>query len=298
MRGKPKASEHKTLRRIIESRGKPKPRPKGQKRFCGSRTIHGVRREFAGNHQAQGKTARRPRDLFICLRCKSWGCCVCGPKKAKLYRALIMRAAHRHKLTRFLTLTLNPRLVALPDEVEVFYEHLNAQTSTGKACRCCTCRKVQARSVKYIRNCWAKLRVAFQRHYGHAPKFIAVLEFQKRTGLAHLHIVVDRYIPREWIKERWVAAGGGAHVDIRLVDVHRIAPYLAKYLTKELLLDVPDGVRRVSTSRSIQLNEKKLSEYSWEVLKTTIDRMYVLFAERATDEVVADDELESFSLRE
>lgn len=298
MRNKPTASEHRTLRRIIESRGKPKPRPKGQKRFCGSWTIHGVRLETAARHQGRSKAARPPRELFICLRCMSWGCCVCGLRKAKLYRALIMRAAHRHKLTRFLTLTLNPRLVAHPDEVQVFYQHFDAQADTEKPCRCSTCRKVQARSVKYIRNCWAKLRVAFQRHYGHSPKFIAVLEFQKCTGLAHLHIVVDRYIPREWIRDRWMAAGGGAHVDIRQVDVHRVSLYLAKYLTKELLLDVPDGVRRVNTSRSIQLNQKKQPEYAWQVLKTTIDRQYVLLVDRATDEVISDDDLESFSLRE
>lgn len=209
-----------------------------------------------------------------------------------------MRATHRHNLRRLLTLTLNPRLVALPDEVNVFYEHYEAQAGRGEPCRCCTCQKIQARSVQYIRDCWAKLRVAFQRRYGHAPKFIAVLEFQKRTGLAHLHIVVDRYLPREWVQERWVAVGGGPHVDIRPVEAHRVAAYLSKYLTKEAMLNVPDGIRRVSTSRSIRLNEKKVSEYSWEVLKTTIDRMYVLFAERAAGEVVTDEGLESFSLRE
>ena len=298
MRRNPKASEHKTLRRILESRGQPKPRPKGQKRFCGSRTIHGVRNSKGGLRN-QSKAASQPRQVFICLRCKSWGCFVCGPRKAKQYRAQIMRATHRHKLTRFLTLTLDPCRVALPDEVEVFYEHFRAQASQKRPCRCSTCRAVQVRSVKFIRDCWAKMRVSFQRRFGRGPKFIAILEFQKRTGLAHLHIVVDRYIPRDWIQERWVAAGGGAHVDIRHVDVHRVAAYLSKYLTKELLLDVPDGVRRVSTSRSIKLNEKKPSEFAWQVLKTTIERQYVLLVERATDEVISeDDDLESFSLRE
>ena len=209
-----------------------------------------------------------------------------------------MRAADRHKLTRFLTLTLDPHRVARPDEVEVYYEHFRAQVSQGRPCRCSTCRNVQAHSVNYIRDCWAKMRVSFQRRFRRAPKFIAVLEFQKRTGLAHLHIVVDRYIPRDWIQERWVASGGGAHVDIRHVDVHRVAAYLSKYLSKELLLDVPDGVRRVSTSRSIKLNERKPSDYTWHVLKTTIDRQYVLLVDRAIDVVISDDDLESFSLRE
>ena len=54
----------------------------------------------------------------------------------------------------------------------------------------------------------------------------------------------------------------------------------------------------MSTSRSIRLNEKKNPEYDWLIVKTTIDRMYVLLREVATDEVRTDGELESFSIRE
>jgi hypothetical protein len=204
----------------------------------------------------------------------------------------------RHKLTRFLTLTLNPRKVATPDEAKTFYEHLEARIGTGRACHCGTCAKVQARSVAYIRGCWDKMRTYLLRRYRQAPKFIAVLELQNQTGLAHLHIVVDRYIEQPWLKRIWSAIGAGDHVDIRFVDSHRSAAYLSKYLAKDLFLNVPAGVRRVSTSRSITLNEKKPSEYVWLILKTPIDRMYMLLREVATDEVRKEGELESFSIRE
>jgi hypothetical protein len=131
-----------------------------------------------------------------------------------------------------------------------------------------------------------------------APKFIAVLEFQKATGLAHLHIVVDRYMDNVWLKQTWQSVGGGQHVDIRHVDAHRAAAYISKYLSKDLLLNAPQGMRRVSTSRSIRLSQKRASEYEWAVAKTPIDRCFAMFRELAQDVVYADGDLESFAVRE
>jgi hypothetical protein len=235
---------------------------------------------------------------WVRVLCKAWGCSLCGPQKANRYREQILRAVQRHKLTRFLTLTLNPRNVATPDEAKAFYEHWEAQKGTGHACHCGTCAKVQARSVAYIRGCWDKMRTYLLRRYRQAPKFIAVLELQKETGLAHLHIVVDRYIEQPWLKRIWLAIGAGEHVHIQYVDAHRSAAYLSKYLAKDLLLSAPAGTRRVSTSRSIRLNEKKPSEYEWQIVKTPIDRMYLLLREVAIDVIRKDGELESFSIRE
>src|SRR5208283_3992199 len=100
-----------------------------------------------------------------------------------------------------------------------------------------------------------------------------VLEFHK-SGIAHLHLVVDRFIPWEWIKKSWGALGGGSVVFIKFVDVHRISRYLSKYLTKELLLSAPKRSRRVTTSRSIRLLEKKTDEQRWTLLKISIFFLY------------------------
>jgi hypothetical protein len=104
-------------------------------------------------------------------------------------------------------------------------------------------------------------------------KYIAVLEFQK-SGIAHLHLLVDRYIPWEWIRQSWSALGGGQMVFIKYVDVHRIARYLSKYLTKELLLSAPKRSRRVTTSRSLRLIEKKESEVRWSLSRVPISFWY------------------------
>lgn len=73
------------------------------------------------------------------------------------------------------------------------------------------------------------MRVVLARRFGASVNFIVVLEFQK-SGLAHLHVLLGVYIPQAWLSEAWQSIGGGRIVDIRFVDVHRVAGYLACYL--------------------------------------------------------------------
>lgn len=264
--------------------------PNGRKRLCGAWTLHGARR------------VPKPRDpnvrKFARLRCKCWSCSLCGPRKATRYCGQILRAVNRFKRVRMLTLTLDVRKIASGSELQTFLEHFQEHKALKTACRCATCEKVQVQSIAHIRKCWSKLRVYLHRKLGAAPKYVAVLEFQKVTGLAHLHIATDHWIDQAWAKEAWQALGGGQHVDIRHIDAHRAGAYLSKYLSKELLLSAPPGVRRVTTSRSIHLDEKKPSEYQWEVIKAEIDRILIIFRESANQVVLSDGELESFAARE
>jgi hypothetical protein len=201
---------------------------------------------------------------FHRLNCKTWSCCYCGPRKAKRYKYLIGQLAEREQLTRFLTLTLDPS-------------------------------KIEGDSVQYLRGVFNKFRLYLRRKYGTPVKYIAVLEFHK-SGVAHLHLLVDRFIPWEWIKQSWSALGGGEVVFIKYVDVHRISRYLSKYLTKELLLSAPKRSRRVTTSRSLRLIEKKDAERGWELFKFSI---FVLFSRlwSGTKDIRLDEDgfLESFS---
>jgi hypothetical protein len=201
---------------------------------------------------------------FHRLNCKCWGCKHCGPKKAKRYRYLIAQLAEQEHLTRFLTLTLDPK-------------------------------KIEGNSVSYLRRVFNKFRLYLGRKYGGPIKYIAVLEFQQ-SGIAHLHVLVDRFIPQNWISESWSALGGGDIVDIRYVDVHRIARYVSKYLTKELLLSAPKRSRRVTTSRSLHLLPKKDSNGSWELFKVSIFHLFSRLSDLARDvQVDEDGALESFS---
>jgi len=184
-------------------------------------------------------------------KCKVWSCEDCGPKKAKLYKHLISEVAEREGLNRFLTLTLDPS-------------------------------KITGDSTRYLRLSFNKFRTYIRRRYGAPIKYIAILEFTQQ-GIAHLHVLVDRFIEQKWISESWSAVGGGKIVDIRWVDIHRVSHYLAKYLTKDLLLSAPKRARRVTTSRSIRLVTKTLSELEWKFHKHSIFRLFSWLSDIAKD---------------
>ena len=285
-------------RAVCDTNGK---LPNGRKRLCGAWTLYGSK-QSRSNRESSSEVASKGTNpnvgKYSRLRCKCWGCSRCGPRKAKQYRFQILRAVDRAKLTRLFTLTLDPRNIATTAEAEVFYSHYESNKAGRVSCTCLTCVRIQRRAVPHIRECWNKLRVYLHRRFGEAPKYIAVLEFQKTTGLAHLHIVIDRYIEHAWAKNVWSRIGGGEHVHLRGIDAHRAAAYLSKYLSKELLLSAPEGIRRVTTSRSINF-DKKSSEYQWRLLKSAIERFYVIF-EKAAEQVLRDDEgeLDAFVVRE
>ena len=187
------------------------------------------------------------------LHCKCWDCIRCGPKRAKRTRHAIVQLATDRNLKHFLTLTLDPGKL---DGTE---------------------------STRYIKKCLHKLLTITGRRFGNAISYICVLEYQK-NGNAHLHILLDRYIDREWIKERWLAVGGGPMVWIKYVDVHRIANYVSKYLSKAMLTSpAPKGFRKVTTSRSIKLFPKVASDVVWTLMKVGIERIRLQFP-NVTDE--------------
>jgi hypothetical protein len=210
---------------------------------------------------------RRSNDGLVELHrvnCKCWSCSYCGPRKARRYRFLIAQLAEQEQLNRFVTLTLDPS-------------------------------KIQGCSVRYLRRVFNKFRLYMRRAYGVPIKYIAVLEFHK-SGIAHLHLLIDRFIPWEWIKRSWSALGGGQIVFVKYVDVHRISHYLSKYLTKEMLLSAPQRSRRVTTSRSLRLIPKRESDATWFLLRVSIFVMYARWFFAAFNiQLDADGVLESFS---
>lgn len=174
------------------------------------------------------------------FRCKCWRCECCGPRKAARLRRAIVRVATAKDLRRFLTLTLDPATCTPED------------------------------SIRHIRQCWNKFRTALKREYGTSISFITILELQK-SGYAHLHVLIDRYIPQPWISSAWQAMGGGKIVFIKQVDIQRVAPYLSKYLTKDLLLaDFRRRQRRYTTSRDIKLLAVSPSG-TWDLVKASLE---------------------------
>jgi hypothetical protein len=156
-----------------------------------------------------------------------------------MYTIRIRQAAERLKFRTLLTLTLDP-------------SKLHGEDST-----------------KYINEVFADFRVYLRRKLGYTPPFIRVLEYQK-NGNAHFHVLLNCYLPQEWVSDTWSALGGGWVVDIRRVDMHRISHYLSKYLTKDMLMYAPKRARRVTTSKGIRLLEKQPTDYEWRLMRIPI----------------------------
>ncbi len=223
------------------------------------------RNRYCGARTLRGHSLDGQAERAIRLDCKTWDCAYCGPRKAWRYKQAIRVIAERHSLTRFLTLTLDPS-------------------------------KIEGDPVRYLRRVFNKFRVSLLRKFGCSVTYIAILEFHK-SGIPHLHVLIDRFILQRWISESWSALGGGGIVDIRFVDVHRISHYLAKYLTKELLMSAPLRSRRVTTSRSIHLLEKTASDTTWVMDGRSIFHLFSIFGSVAQDvQVDCDGFLFSFVL--
>jgi hypothetical protein len=121
---------------------------------------------------------------------------------------------------------------------------------------------------RYLTERWNALRTAINREYGDLS-YIWVREEQD-SGLPHIHIIVSRYLPQQWVSSRWSELGGGEIVDIRSVDrVEKVAHYVGKYLTKNALTGLPDGIRRYGSSQDLSLavrSNSDESETAWELL--------------------------------
>ena len=185
------------------------------------------------------------------LYCKSWSCRYCGPRKAARLRNRIAVKAREHGLTRFLTLTLDPK--SAPED----------------------------RKVRYMWEVWRKFRVSLKRKLGRTVSFISVIELHK-SGYPHLHVLVDEFIAQRWISNAWSRVGGGRVVYIeRVKDVGRIGAYLGKYLTKDMMSGSRRGERRYSCSRNIKLGN--LDESDWRQAKFSMDTLYRVAGERIVD---------------
>jgi hypothetical protein len=177
------------------------------------------------------------------LNCKSWSCAYCGPRRARRLKRSIVEQSQLHGLDRFLTLTLDPKK-GTPEE-----------------------------SWDRIKKAWAKFRVSLARKVGKGFQYLWVVEAQK-NGYAHLHILIDRYVPQAWIKHAWDAVGGGSIVHIERSDVRKSGPYLAKYLTKGFNEGLKVGQRRYGSSRGVFLGVKSLAaKGTWVLIKTPLEAL-------------------------
>jgi hypothetical protein len=206
-----------------------------------------------------------------CLFCGSYRCDRCRNSKLKKVRARIAQIASEYKLTRMATLTLDPKRIPKQD---------------------------RARTDRYIRECWRKMRVLLARQFHGTLPFVGVLEFQK-NGNAHLHVLLGRYIAQKQLSKAWQSIGGGRIVDIKSVDVHRVSAYLSVYLAGDKVIRtldlLPRRARIFTTSRCIVLWGKK-EKSGWWLLRVGLGSLYDAAANPSNVRFEAVEDLKPFGL--
>jgi hypothetical protein len=184
---------------------------------------------------------------YLCLFCGSYRCNRCRNPKLKRVRARLAEIAQEHKLQRMATLTLDPKRIPRGERTD-----------------------------RYIRECWRKMRVLLAREFNGSLPFVGVLEFHK-SGHAHLHVLLGRYIRQTWLSEAWQSIGGGKIVDIRFVDVHRVSAYLAVYLAGEKIVHtlklLARRARIFTTARCIRLWPKR-EKCGWKLRRASLSVLY------------------------
>lgn len=160
------------------------------------------------------------------FRCGSWDCYCCGYRmRQNLVEEIARVCEERPAMRRLLTLTLDP--ATAPDSLEEKHAYLTER--------------------------WNALRTELTDRYG-SISYIWVRE-EGEEGHPHLHIIINRYLPQEWLARTWAELGGGEVVDIRRLDsVENAAHYVGKYLTKNAFSGLPDGSRRYGSSQDISLD--------------------------------------------
>lgn len=170
------------------------------------------------------------------FRCGSWDCKCCGYRmKRNLLESIDELLEERPELSRLLTLTVDPERYPDPEA---------AHRDIGKA--------------------WNRLRSYVQQAYGDFS-YVWVREEQE-NGQPHLHVLVSRYLPQEDVAAAWDRAGMGHIVDIRRTPARKAGHYLAKYLAKDAMANLPGGVHRYGSSSDVDLDVRGGSsdgETSW-----------------------------------
>jgi hypothetical protein len=171
-------------------------------------------------------------------RCDSWDCICCGHRmKMNLLDSLDQLLEDRPELSRLLTLTVDPR--RFPDREA-------AHRDIGRA--------------------WNQLRTEIQQRYGDFS-YVWIREEQD-NGYPHLHVLVSRFLPQHKVASAWDRIGAGKIVDIRQVEARSAGRYIAKYLAKDAMKNLPSGVRRYGSSADVDLEVRgdSDSDGSWSLV--------------------------------
>lgn len=183
------------------------------------------------------------------IPCNLWSCPTCGIRKAKKLRKLLINIIQINNLCYMYTITLDP--------FKIPTSYLERYNSTGN----------------YLSFLLNKYMLHIKRLMKKQIKYVWVKEFQKNTGNAHLHMMINTYLPMKALRHYFVKIGGGAQMKIeKAKSIKAVSIYFTKYITKmvESNQHFTVGERRYSISQSC-LRPTKLT-----VNKITLKQLFTL----------------------
>lgn len=197
--------------------------------------------------KSQLKTA-----TFKPMPCMSWTCPSCSPYKALRIKYELIEIIMSNNLEYFLTLTLDPSKLEKHnrEDTHKYITKLFNHFITV----------LKRKSFTYFdknKKRWFTFDLSKQEE---KLKYVWICEFQK-NGNAHLHILLNQFLPVDIIREIWVHVGGGhiMYID-KVKNQSAISMYLTHYIVKGLKDAESQGgfkffQRRYSVSRSCVRNK-------------------------------------------
>lgn len=230
--------------------------------------------EYHGKELAKAK--------FKWIGCGSWNCPVCQQVKALQVKYKLKEIIETNDLKYFLTLTLDPKKLT-PDirSEEVNNTHKYITKLFNHFTTILRRKTFTFYSTRYKKKCTIDLKSKEEK-----LKYVWVAEFQKETGNAHLHVLINHFLPVSVIREVWSHVGGGHIMWIEKVkSVKGISSYVTDYIVKGLKHpDSSDPLagfkffeRRYAVSNSC-IKPKKVGKPMYEGL-TNSEMAYVLEAD-------------------
>lgn len=168
---------------------------------------------------------------FYRMSCNSWTCPNCCKRKANRVRREIIEVAELNDLYYHLVLTLDDKKI--PDEYKNAFVNDTHKYITKIFNHFMTLLK---RTKKY----YVKTKTGKTKHFDFSQleeilKYIWIIEFQTNTHNAHMHILLNQFLPIEIIRELWTHVGGGVQMHVeRVRSIKGVSIYVAKYITKGL----------------------------------------------------------------
>lgn len=200
--------------------------------------------------------------IFSKIPCNSWCCPVCSVRKALRLKYWLREIIELNNLDRFITLTLDPK------KIPVEYQNDTHRYIT----------KLFNHFLTVLRRKKYPYWMASQNRYFYFDlskateklKYVWVIEFQKKTHNAHMHILTNQYLPAVVIRKIWEDIGGGTQMRLeKVISTKGISNYITDYLVKGIKdtdVTVKQGYgfkyfeRRYSVSKSCIKPEKQLNE--------------------------------------